>query len=336
MLKLLTRQLLTLITLTLFPCILFAAKPFIIDTDAAIDDAIAILYLSNRPEIDIQAITIAADGEAHCKPALKNISGILALANKKSIPIACGISHPLSGNHRFPAWISKSADTLFGMAAALPTQTVHAQASANELLKKTLMNSATPVNILALGPLTNLASVLTTHPELAAKIQMVYIMGGAVDVPGNVSEFDKNKDNKTAEWNFYIDPVAAAKVVKSGAPITLVSLDVTNQVPITNTFFTQLKTEPHASNTGQFIYHLFTDHQKEFLSQGWYLWDPLAAVISTDESFATFKMEKVRIATTPESLAGSIIKDPNGNAIRVCSTVKADTATQTVLDTLMH
>lgn len=329
-------RLMVFITLASLPGILLAARPFIVDTDAAIDDAIAILYLSNRSEIDIKAISIVATGEAHCKPALKNISGILALANKKDIPIACGDTHPLAGNHRFPAWLTKSADTLYGMAATLPKQNIHAGASATELLKRTLMDSKEPVNILALGPLTNLANLLSRNPELAANIKMIYIMGGAVDVPGNVGDSDEIKDNKTAEWNFFIDPVAAAAVVKSGVPITLVSLDVTNQVPITDTFFKQLYAEPRLARSSKFIYQLFSKHKKDFLTQGWYLWDPLAAVISTDESFATFKIEKVRIATEPERLAGSIIKDTNGNAIRICSTVKADNATQLVLDTLMR
>jgi inosine-uridine nucleoside N-ribohydrolase len=73
--------------------------------------------------------------------------------------------------------------------------------------------------------LTNLAVTLTEHPELVSRIERVVIMGGAVDVEGNVP------DTPRAEWNLYVDPEAARIVVESGVPILLVPLDATNDVP---------------------------------------------------------------------------------------------------------
>ena len=64
-------------------------------------------------------------------------------------------------------------------------------------------------------------------------ISTVYIMGGAVNVPGNLTDFSTNPANVTAEWNIYVDPVAADEVFRSGLPIVLVPLDATNQVNAT-------------------------------------------------------------------------------------------------------
>lgn len=65
---------------------------------------------------------------------------------------------------------------------------------------------------------------------------MIYIMGGAVESSGNLIEVDQTIKNTTAEWNIYVDPKAADNVFRSGVPITMVGLDVTNQVPVTPAF----------------------------------------------------------------------------------------------------
>ena len=70
---------------------------------------------------------------------------------------------------------------------------------------------------------------------------MIYMMGGAVDISGNIVEVDPSIKNTTAEWNIYVDPDAADRVFRSGVPITMVGLDVTNQVPVTQDFYLKLK-----------------------------------------------------------------------------------------------
>ena len=66
-------------------------------------------------------------------------------------------------------------------------------------------------------------------------------MGGALEVPGNVHAYCPQLPNKTAEWNFYIDPTSTAEVIESGTPVTLVPLDATNAVPVTPDFVNRLK-----------------------------------------------------------------------------------------------
>lgn len=90
-----------------------------------------------------------------------------------------------------------------------------------------------PVEILALGPPTNVADALRASPTLGKRITSLTVMGGALDVPGNVG-------TGNAEWNFYVDPAASDIVLRSGIPSTLVPLDATNAVPYNAPFFERL------------------------------------------------------------------------------------------------
>ena len=86
------------------------------------------------------------------------------------------------------------------------------------------------MTLLATGPLTNVAEALGRDPSLAGRLEMVYAMGGAVSVGGNVR---LPGTGGKAEWNFFVDPRAARVVLSSGVPVTLVPLDATNRAPVT-------------------------------------------------------------------------------------------------------
>jgi len=311
-------------------------RPIIIDTYAAIDDAIAILYLINRNDVSIKAITIAATGEAHCQPALQNLSGLVKMSGKAAIPMACGSNIPLSGQHQFPQWIVQSADSLYQMKNYLPRTHVANKGDAVAMLIKTLRASNQPVDIIALGPLTNIASAVKLHPELLAKIRMLYIMGGAVNVRGNVKLDESTNTNDAAEWNLYIDPKADDIVFRSGMHITLIPLDATNHVPVNDYFYQELsKTRPHTASA-KFVYDLFTKNQHNFTTKGWYFWDPLAAAIASDESIAVIETKKLRIVSAPESMSGAtVVDEKNGNDVRVCVNADERRFTKDILSTIM-
>jgi inosine-uridine nucleoside N-ribohydrolase len=78
-------------------------------------------------------------------------------------------------------------------------------------------------------------------------------------------------------------------------------------------------------------------NKKDFLTKDWYFWDPLAAVIATDESIATIETKKLRIATQPEEMSGSTIVDSEkGSDVRVCTNANADKFNRVALQTIMH
>jgi inosine-uridine nucleoside N-ribohydrolase len=163
---------------------------------------------------------------------------------------------------------------------------------------------ATPdkVTLLTLGPLTNVAETLQTNPSLVDHIERIYIMGGAVKVPGNVGASGVEIDNSVAEWNIYVDPYAANVVLQSRVPITLVPLDVTNHVPLTAKFYNRLKSN-HTSPEATFVFDVLTQQKAFIESGGYYFWDPLAAAILTDDSLATFQNQNLCVVETegPES-----------------------------------
>lgn len=309
-------------------------RPVIIDTDMDANDWMAILYILNRPDIHVIAITVSGTGEAHCEPGIKNALNLAALAGQSQIPVSCGRTTPLQSDHAFPADWRTRVDSLAGL--TLPDNpTSPSDQPAVELITSLVQASPTKVTLLALGPLTNLAEALAASPEMMENIEMVYIMGGAVDVPGNVGASNAGIDNQAAEWNIYVDPHAAAVVFQSGVPVTLIPLDATNYVPVTGDFVKRLKAD-RTSPEAQFVYEVLSQTQyADFVKMGsYYFWDPLAAVILTDPSLAAFEDRKITVIETEGNQSGRTQADESGSPIRVAVDDDPERFEQLFLDTL--
>lgn len=297
-------------------------KSFIIDTDVAPDDVIAILYLLKQPNVHIEAITIESDGNAHCKPAFNNVKKILRITHHESIPVACGQATPLKGSHQFPKKVLKECDTLMGLMPENP-QIIIPKQSAEELMGSTLAFAKMPVSILAIAPLTTIAQVLEKHPDLKNKISQIYLMGGAIKVAGNIKDVVPKSINETSEWNIYIDPYAAEKVFHSGVDITLVPLDVTNRVLIDDDFYQSIK-KNHRSPDANFVFEILEHNKKMLFSHIWYFWDPMVAVISLYPEIASFKTFPISVKQSPEKLSGATVIDTtNGAETRVAMKIQS-------------
>ena len=306
----------TLAFIILWPSLSVAQRNFIIDTDVAIDDVIAILYILNQKDITVQAITIESNGNAHCKPAYANIEGILKVTQHLGIPVACGSDKPLAGNHHFTKQVLDDCDRLGGSGFSAEHVSLPKR-SAKELMVSVLQDAAEPLDILSIGPMTTIAEVITAHPELKSKIRRIFAMGGAISAAGNIKEVDPSSTNDSAEWNIYIDPLAAQIVFKSSIPITLVPLDATNQSPFNKNAY-KLFEKSHSSPGANFIYKALVNY-RDLLNGGWYFWDPMAAVVAVDDSFCKFKNMKLSVRLKPESLSGSTVIDNQlGGKVRVC------------------
>ena len=233
-----------------------SVKPVVVDTDAAIDDWLALLYLLQRPDIDIRAVTVSGMGEAHCAAGVPNVLALLALAARTDIPVACGRETPLQCNHEFPTAWRQGMDSMLGISLP-PSPSQPSTLTAVELLTQTVQESPQKITLITLGPLTNVAETLQSSPNLSDRLEMIYVMGGAVDVDGNINVPDYESDNMVAEWNVYIDPEAAQIVLDSAAPTTLVALDATNHAPITMDFYTRLEADA-TTPEAEFVYHALT------------------------------------------------------------------------------
>jgi len=155
------------------------------------------------------------------------------------------------------------------------------------------------VRILALGPLTNLGEVLRRRPRSARGIQELLIMGGAVRAPGNLGDGGYFKtDNTSAEWNLFLDPLAAQIVFASRVPIRLVPLDATNRVPVDLAFLEELEARGRTP-LGRFVAQVLETDRK-FIAAGFYCaWDPLAAVALVEPAVLTAQPLAIEIRQNP-------------------------------------
>ncbi|CNK28561.1 putative hydrolase [Yersinia intermedia] len=195
-------------------------RSIIIDCDPGHDDAIALILALASPELNVAAVTTCAGNQTPDK-TLRNALRILTLLKRQDIPVAGGALKPLLRELII-------ADNVHGESGldgpSLPDPDFAPQAdNAVELMARILRTSPHPVTIVATGPLTNVALLLAGHGALAAKIERIVIMGGAVML-GNWTA--------AAEFNIFVDPEAADRVFKSGIPITMAGLDVPHQAQV--------------------------------------------------------------------------------------------------------
>ena len=272
-------------------------RPVVIDSDMAPDDWMAILYLLQRPDIRVLAITVAGTGETHCEPGVRNALGLVRLAGESGIPVACGGETPLEGNQAFPDAWRERADTMAGLSLPAGENPI-TQETAAELLVKTVQDSPQKVRILALGPLTNLADAIQQDAQFLENVEQIYVMGGALEVLGNVGFSGVDIDNQVAEWNIFVDPAAAKAVFASGAPVTLVPLDATNQAPVSLDFYFTLQANRNTPEA-RFVYDVLTT-QLDFIASGMsYFWDPLAAAVLAMRAWDTSKRGMSWFTPTP-------------------------------------
>lgn len=263
------------------PALLFAAVSasaqtgaIIIDTDAGSDDIMAIALLLAQPSVRLDAVTVV-NGLAHVDAGARNMGRLLDLAGRKTIPVFAGRDQPLRGANEFPAEWRKISDEFPILSIGDSRPPEHKRAA--DYIVERLRNAREPVRILALGPLTNIAEALNRDPSIARNIREIVIMGGAVRVAGNLQDGGVfHTTNSTAEWNIFIDPMAARIVFRSGVPIRLIVLDATNKVKIGPEFLRDFQSKARSPLARVVATVLEADH--ETIDQGiFYAWDPLAA-----------------------------------------------------------
>jgi inosine-uridine nucleoside N-ribohydrolase len=266
--------------------------PVVIDSDMTSDDWMATLFLLNDPDFTVKAITVTGTGFAYCDAGVQSALGLLALTDYGDVPVSCGAESPMMGDNAPPAEWRTTVETVEGL--DLPEGGDPVAQDAVTLFTSVIQDSPEPVTVLALGPLTNVGEALEATPELVDNIEMIYVMGGAVDVEGSsVSE-----KNTVAEWNMYCDPHAARLVFESGAPITLVPLDATNEVPVTPEFVAQLDAEKTTPES-EFVAALLANNAESIEAGSYYFWDPLAAAVMSDPSLVTLTPRDVTVIDIP-------------------------------------
>jgi purine nucleosidase/pyrimidine-specific ribonucleoside hydrolase len=211
--------------------------PLIVDDDGSQDGLAALAYMLANPNFDVQAITmshgVARPESEDFQNGLKRMLGRL---DATDIPVGIGSPVPLDGNNAFPSFIRNDADNFFAPFVTLPEEIPAIEfEEAAELIVETVKNSPEPVAILSTGSLTNIAEALQIDPSIINNIEVLQIMGGAVFVPGNLGVLPEApfSTNTVAEFNIWVDPLAASEVFEAGEAglnIQLTPLDATNKI----------------------------------------------------------------------------------------------------------
>jgi len=210
-------------------------RRIIIDTDPGLDDAVAILFaLAAVDELEVLGI-VAVAGNLPLFETERNARRICALAGRPELPIYAGCERPLlrplataDRIHNDPRLEAVLPE------AAMPLQAQHGVDFLIETLRSADLSTIT---LCALGPLTNIAMALVKAPEVVGKVCELVVMGGACFQLGNVTP--------AAEFNIHVDPHAAAIVIDSGIPITMIPLDITHQLITTEPRLAALQALPN-------------------------------------------------------------------------------------------
>lgn len=194
-----------------------------IDCNPGIDDAMALMMARASEGFDLKGIT-SVSGNLDIETTTKNIE-LFANVLKLNAVLARGASEPLVKG-KFSAEEVHGSDGLGGASSlfGVTLSGEKVQQNAVDTMRKLLLEEERKTAIVAIGPLTNIALLLKTYPEVKEKIRVISIMGGSLE-GGNVTPL--------SEFNFYVDPEAASIVFQSGIPLILSGLHMTVDATIT-------------------------------------------------------------------------------------------------------
>ena len=185
-----------------------------LDVDTGVDDALALLLAARSPELNVKGVTCVA-GNVPLEDVVRNTLDVLSIADVSDIPVAIGMESPIV-EEMFNATEIHGTNGLGGI------DVKHSiikpiEKHAVEFLAEEIDNSVDKATIVALGPLTNIATMFNMYPHVKTKIEQLVIMGGTIG-SGNITP--------TSEFNIRQDPEAADIVFSADIPILLYTWDV--------------------------------------------------------------------------------------------------------------
>ncbi len=267
--------------------------------DTGVDDALAILLALRSPELEVLGITTVS-GNVSVARCTANTLLILEVVEAPDIPVVTGAAAPLA-RKAFTAAEVHGPDGLGGVTRNYPIPSRQARQGATEFLLEMADRFPGELTLIATGPLTNLAAAIQRDGGAVRRLQSVTVMGGAIRVPGNVAP--------TVEFNFAVDPEAASIVLVAGLNLTLVPLDVTEQI-----ILTREAVENAGNNRVQAFIREMTAmtmvfHRDVEGFDGMFLHDPLAVGSVVDPSLVRGQAMAVQVERRGELTAGMAVAD---------------------------
>ena len=300
-------------------------QPIYLDCDTGIDDALTLALLLGTPTAEIVGIGTVS-GNTTAENAATNTLGLLGLAGHTEVPVAVGEHDPRGGSYRGGAAHVHGANGVGGV--VLPRWGAPSAGSAAELLIQLSHTYEGTLDIVAIGPLTNIARALDLDPSLTERVRSLTVMGGAVWTAGNITAH--------AEANIANDPAAAAVVLDAGFATTLVPLDVTLDHGFTDAEAHTLQGRGDDLSTAlgmmltRYIDFYETVDDERFAP----LHDPLAAAIATSAVEVTGATSTAVDVCQDGDETGRCTASSSGPAVRVVTAAHPG-ARQAILDRIL-
>ncbi len=274
----------------------------IVDCDTGIDDALALMWLAGRTDVHIVAVG-SVHGNIDAETSALNSLKILEICGGVEVPVAIGARRPLVAPLHLATYVH-GEDGLGNAGLERPARKPE-PISAIEQLVSLARSRPGELQLLATGPLTNLALALAIEPRLPQLLQRVVVMGGAVGVPGNITPL--------AEANFYHDPEAAAAVLDAGFNLVMVGLDVTSKVFLDASHLAELSaSSPKGQLAARILPHYMDFYAPILNRRACLLHDPLAAALVVERDLAQYEQLRVKVELGGEWTRGASLVDRRG------------------------
>ncbi len=291
------------------------ARKIIIDTDPGQDDAVAILLALASPEIEVLGLGVVA-GNVPLHHTQRNARMVCELAGRPDLPVHAGCDAPL---HRklITAEHVHGKTGLDGVTLPKPTMPLAPGHAVDFLIETLRREKPGSVTLVPIGPLTNIATAFLRAPDIIPRVQEIVLMGGAYFEVGNITP--------TAEFNIHVDPEAAKIVFASGAPLTVMPLDVTHRALTSRAWVEGMRAMGHVGQAVASWTDFFERYDREkYGSQGAPLHDPCTIAWLLKPELFTGRYINVEIETQGEYTLGMTVADwwrvsgrtPNATFIR--------------------
>ena len=270
----------------------------ILDCDPGHDDAVAIMLATSSADIELVGVTTVA-GNSLLSNTTRNALIVLDMVNRPVIPVHSGRTAPLARELRTAASMHGDGG-LDGPVPNAPSREANG-ANALSFIENILENETEPITLVATGPLTNMADVVTELAHLHHKIDQIVFMGGAIEL-GNWTP--------AAEFNILVDPEAAEIVLNSGLKLTMIGLEVTHQAWLDDSHADALRGKGECGEfVAELLDHFVAFHQKRFGWPGAPIHDAVTIAYLIDRSLMTTIVTNVTVETTSELTLGRTVVD---------------------------
>lgn len=273
----------------------------LLDVDTGHDDAVAIMMAARNPAILLEGITVTAGNQTLPK-TLRNTLNICSALGIDA-PVYAGMTRPLV-ERLVPASLIHGESGLDGPVFGPCSRTATPGHAVNFIVDTVMKAEPGEITVVAVGPLSNIAMAIRLEPEIALRVREIVLMGGS-SAAGNVTP--------SAEFNIHADPEAAAIVFSSGAPVTMMGLDVTTTVLLTPERFARLKKVrgPAAEIFAASMTHYIAACEK-YIGECPAMHDPCCIAYVADTSLFVTKPYHVDIELAGTHTRGRTVVDVHG------------------------